>query len=111
MSYCAYFPYEESDVSNVNEQRDTSTRVCAGSRHSLITPIIDTVVDKKQIWITGNRWNQLEPVRANCAITAIYEYAAHLHKTTKTASVSTFISWRCLINLRFLYVVLVVAVC
>jgi len=27
MSYYVYFPHEESDMSNVNEQRDTSSKV------------------------------------------------------------------------------------
>jgi len=51
-------------------------------------------------------WNDLPTGR--CHLSTI---SAHLQKTTKTASVSTFISWPSVINHLFLCAVLVVVAC
>ena len=89
-----------------DQQRTQSGRTC--DTHLLVPavrlPILH--VGRHAFLVADARtWNDL-PV---CV--TISTVSSQLQKTTKTASVSTFISWPGLTNQLFLYVVLVVAAC
>ena len=65
-------------------------------------------IGRRAFLVVGRRRSYLERPTGRCHLSTI---SAHLQKTTKTASVSTFIPWPNFVNQLLLCVVLVVAAC
>ena len=83
-------------------------RLQSFSSDDLLVPAVRLpTVGRRAFLVAGARiWNDLRSADGHLST-----ISSHLRKTTKTASVSTFLPWPSFINQLFLCVVLVIAAC